>query len=620
MRELSPAAGPRRLLGDPVLAGLATFSLALVLWFLVGPGGATTSWAVQAGLDVMIAMFAWRLARATAGHRHARRFWLAVVITGVCCAIGDAYQTGLAVLHLSGHQPSPIQTGFVVLGMVIAMGAMLIHPLGGTGRQRLRLWLDAGTVLAGVSVFLWYFNLADVVTDGNRTDLIGAVATSAVMLLITVGLLKLLLSGTAPFARGPGIVASVGVAGTAIAASTVTLLTGASEGGVIYVSQLLPCLLMPVGMRWQELQVRGARPAVGPARRRSSRLPYVAVAAVQLLLIGALIGHSDDLRVWGVAVGAVTITALVLSRQVAAFNDNEQLLAEIDRSMSEVQRQREWFRSLVQHSSDVTLVVGRDGSVRFATPAVHKVLGIDAEELDGTEIGDRVHPDDRPVLRDLMQRLAATPGTDADAQVRLRHTDGSYRWLQVVGTDLTGNPSVGAIVFNARDVTEARALHDELQHQATHDGLTGLANRSLLEQRLARSAGDEPVSILLIDLDGFKPVNDRHGHHAGDQVLMSVASRLKSWTGDEGLAVRLGGDEFAVLLPRMTAAQAEERAEHIALAVSEPIALTADQDVRVGASIGVATGSPRDSAQLLRDADAAMYRTKAVRKAGTLVS
>ncbi|MCY1144382.1 hypothetical protein OWR29_40845, partial [Actinoplanes sp. Pm04-4] len=251
----------RRLTPDPVLAGLTVFSLALVWWFLAGPGGARVSWAVQTGLDVTIAVASWRLVRQNAGKRHARRFWLAVFVTGVCCALGDGYQTVLTLLDSSaGHRPSVVQTAFVVAGMLTVVLAMVFHPLGGTGRQRLRLWLDAATVLAGVAVFLWYFLLAGAVTEGNRAEVFGAAATSAVMLLITVGLLKLMLGGTAPFARLPGIVASIGVTGTAVAASTVTLVTGNDDPGVIYVSQLLPCLLMPVGLRLQYLHMRRAAP------------------------------------------------------------------------------------------------------------------------------------------------------------------------------------------------------------------------------------------------------------------------------------------------------------------------------------------------------------------------
>ncbi|MEV4349175.1 diguanylate cyclase, partial [Actinoplanes sp. NPDC049596] len=525
----------RRFRADPALLALGVAGVVLALWFLAGPGGATVSWAVQTALDVSVAVFSWRLVRATAGRRHARRFWWAVLGAGVACTLGDGYQTILAVLHRSGHQPSVVQTGFVVLGMVIAIVAMVCHPLGGTGRQRLRLWLDAITVLAAVAVFLWYFVLADVLADGNHAEVVAAAATSAVMLLLSVGLLKLLLSGTAPFSWGPGLLATTGVAGTAIAASTVTLLIGADNPSVIYLSQLLPCLLMPVGLRWQELRMRRRGPDAGPAEnRRGSRLPYVAVVAVQLLLVAALTTRGAEPQVWGVSVGAVMITVLVLSRQMAAFTDNERL--------------REWFQSVLQHSSDLTLVVGADGLVRFATPAARRILGAGPDQLVGTLLADRVRPEDRPLLASLVTRLAAERGADADAELRLRHTDGSYRWLQVVGVDLTGNPSVQGIVFNARDVTEARRLHDELSHRATHDPLTGLANRSLLEQRLGEVPAGETVSVLLVDLDGFKPVNDRYGHHAGDQVLAAVADRLAGLAGGDGLAARLGGDEFAVLL------------------------------------------------------------------------
>ena len=590
---------------DPLLAALALVGVAILLWFLAGPGGAGVSWTVQAGLDVLVAVFGFRLARATAGDRHARRFWLAVGLSGVSCAIGDTFQT----LFGDSHRPSPVQTGFVVVGMVGVMLTMLFHPLGGTGRQRLRLWLDAATVLAAVAVFLWYFVVADALTDGNRADLIGAAATSGVMLLITVGLLKLILGGTAPFARGPGLIAALGVAGTAIAATTVTLLT--SDPGAVYVAQLLPCLLIPISQRLQELQSRRAAGTGRTRRRRASRLPYLAVAAVQLLLLGALVGRNADLRVWGVTAGAVLITGIVLARQGAAFTDNERLLGEVD-------RQREWFRSLVQHASDLTMVVCADGTLTFATPAARQVLGIDADALAGTPLTALVAADDRPLLGELIGRLAAAPGTDADAQLRFRHADGSYRVLHVVGVDLTGNPSVGGVVLNARDVTEERALHEELQHRAHHDALTGLANRALLEKRIAELAPDAPVSVLLVDLDGFKPINDEHGHHAGDQVLITVAQRLRSLTGATGLPARLGGDEFAVLLPGAGAEAAGELSGRLAAALSEPVRVPAGH-VSVGASIGSATGPAARAGDLLREADAAMYRTKATRKAGALV-
>jgi diguanylate cyclase (GGDEF)-like protein len=192
--------------------------------------------------------------------------------------------------------------------------------------------------------------------------------------------------------------------------------------------------------------------------------------------------------------------------------------------------------------------------------------------------------------------------------------DGSHRWLHVIATDLRGNPSVRGIVWNGRDITDARRLQDELRHQATHDALTGLANRVLLQQRVHETPPDRQICVLLIDLDGFKQVNDSHGHHAGDEVLVTVARRITALLGRAGTVARLGGDEFAVLLPAAAPSRARMLADLITAAVCEPIPLSGTV-VTVGASVGVACGTPADADGLLRDADEAMYRTKQSRRA-----
>jgi len=331
------------------------------------------------------------------------------------------------------------------------------------------------------------------------------------------------------------------------------------------------------------------------------------VAATQILLVVALTGTGGGPRIWGVAAGVVLITGLVLARQVAAFHDNERLLTERDESMRRLSEQKEWFSALVQHASDLTVVTGGDPeTVAYASPAAQRFLGT---ELTGDALSEQAHPDDLPVLRALTDRLATAPGTNADAEIRLRHADGTYRWLHLVGTDLRANPAVGGIVWNGRDITDAHRLQDELRHQATHDALTGLANRALLQQRVRAAAPDARIAVLLLDLDGFKQVNDVHGHHAGDQVLVAVANRVGALLGPAGTLARLGGDEFAVLLPGAGRAEAAEAAELVAAAVAEPIAVTGAV-VSVGTSIGIAVGTAADADRLLRDADAAMYRDK----------
>jgi diguanylate cyclase (GGDEF)-like protein len=170
------------------------------------------------------------------------------------------------------------------------------------------------------------------------------------------------------------------------------------------------------------------------------------------------------------------------------------------------------------------------------------------------------------------------------------------------------------VVFNARDVTVARHLQEELRHQATHDTLTGLPNRTLLQERLEALPAGAPVSLAVLDLDGFKQVNDAHGHHAGDALLVEVARRLTAALDPEDLAVRIGGDEFALLLPGADGRRAERVAERCAAVLREPVRV-AGADLRVGASVGVATGTVGETARLLVQADAAMY----VRKHGRAV-
>jgi diguanylate cyclase (GGDEF)-like protein len=168
-----------------------------------------------------------------------------------------------------------------------------------------------------------------------------------------------------------------------------------------------------------------------------------------------------------------------------------------------------------------------------------------------------------------------------------------------------------ALRSNARLLAEVEAQREMLAHQATHDHLTGLANRKLLHARTAEAVErDDPVALLIIDLDGFKQVNDGYGHAAGDEMLVRVADVLRAVTPPGMTAARLGGDEFAILLNPATDAEA-------AMAVADNvIARVAASDSRIGASVGVAfepAGRTTLSA-LLSDADAALYRAKAAGK------
>ncbi|WP_344651204.1 GGDEF domain-containing protein [Cryptosporangium japonicum] len=164
---------------------------------------------------------------------------------------------------------------------------------------------------------------------------------------------------------------------------------------------------------------------------------------------------------------------------------------------------------------------------------------------------------------------------------------------------------------NSRLIGELDHANLQLRHQADHDVLTQLANRRLFTERLDASAGagEDSVALLAIDLDGFKPINDRYGHHVGDAVLIAVAERIRRCVRPTDTAARLGGDEFAVLMPGATPESAGQLVARLERVLSEPIGI-GELRLSIGASIGVTVGSAEDPETLLRAADAAMYAVK----------
>jgi diguanylate cyclase (GGDEF)-like protein len=180
--------------------------------------------------------------------------------------------------------------------------------------------------------------------------------------------------------------------------------------------------------------------------------------------------------------------------------------------------------------------------------------------------------------------------------------------------------AVANVLVSAR---ERSAAEQRVRHQALHDPLTGLPNRALLgdhlEQALARrERRPSPLAVLLADVDGFKGVNDRHGHHVGDQVLQEVARRLRARVRAVDTVARLGGDEFVVLCEDADTGAAERVVNAIRAAGDEPITC-GPHELRVGIAVGLAwrdAGEAADADSLLREADAAMYRVKQSRRRG----
>ena len=191
------------------------------------------------------------------------------------------------------------------------------------------------------------------------------------------------------------------------------------------------------------------------------------------------------------------------------------------------------FRSLVDNASDVITVVSEQGTIRYQTASGGRLVGVAAEELLGSSYLDLVEPEDRENLAALLTELATAAGKSATAQYRIPQAGGGVRYVESIATNLSADPAIRGLVLNTRDVTERKALEDELAHQAFHDSLTGLSNRAVfrqtVEHALTRSTRNgQRLAVLILDLDGFKTVNDSQGHDVGDQLLVQVGRRLKA--------------------------------------------------------------------------------------------
>jgi diguanylate cyclase (GGDEF)-like protein/PAS domain S-box-containing protein len=277
------------------------------------------------------------------------------------------------------------------------------------------------------------------------------------------------------------------------------------------------------------------------------------------------------------------------------------------------------FRSLVQNAADSILVVDGRRAVTFASPAAADALGVGPAPATGTDLLRRVHQDDRrSLVAQLRETLSAGTDYPARVQVRLRHTDDRWHHMEIVATNLFSDPDVEGLVFNARDITERAVLEQRLRRLAFPDPLTGLANRALFGDRVSHAVAQSRrtngrIAVLYFDLDDFKTLNDSLGHEAGDEMLLTVARRLRGGLRAGDTAARLGGDEFAVLLENLSGAdEAVDVANRLLGDLRSPMSI-GDRTFIPSASIGIvvpAPGKATSAMELQRDADAAMYAAK----------
>ena len=306
--------------------------------------------------------------------------------------------------------------------------------------------------------------------------------------------------------------------------------------------------------------------------------------------------------------------------------EGERRLLVMAEDVTEEQRLREEARrnaaryrdqaSLLDKARDAIIVRGIDGRVQFWNKGAQRLYGWTSEEVLGQRIDHWLYRDG-PAASAAVVRITLERG-EWSGEVAQRRKDGALLTVDGYWTlvrDEDEQPK-SFLVINT-DITQRKASDEKIRNLALFDTLTGLANRSLLTDRLAGAleragqAGDA-LSILFLDLNRFKEINDTQGHGVGDQVLVKVARRFQAALREEEVLARLAGDEFVVVAERADAAVAARIAQRLLDAMADPVA-THGQTFQVGLSIGIAT-FPRDGAgmdDLLKRADIAMYRAKA---------
>ncbi|MEU8663093.1 putative bifunctional diguanylate cyclase/phosphodiesterase [Actinoplanes philippinensis] len=335
-------------------------------------------------------------------------------------------------------------------------------------------------------------------------------------------------------------------------------------------------------------------------------VPYIAVLAAlgSSVMFHVQTGHSHPF----INYTRSFLILFIVGRQLLTQLENRALTRTLESRVAErtgeLHAREQWFEALIRHSSDVVTVIDADGVIRYQSESVRRVFGYPPESFVGHRYTDLVDAEVAHRLAQAMRQVAARPFADVTLEVVHTHVDGGERPSEVIITNLVDDPHVAGFVLNTRDISERMELQEQLMHEAYHDSLTRLGNRALFRERAATAMrADGAVTVLHLDLDGFKRINDSLGHLAGDQLLVQVADRLRGCVRDGDLVARFGADEFGVLLLGEDESGAEPVARRILDDLDAPV-MFGERQIHVRASIGLAgTPSPVSSPADLSSAD-----------------
>ena len=522
------------------------------------------------------------------------------------------------VRHQSGHQLLPnVYIALVILAAISATTGSLIVATVTPEPMQHWSWTSFAVLAAATAVL-----------QQTRTSLFGG----SLMSLSFVGVFATgLLLGPA----AAGSVAFVGIAVsegfrrktwykvlfnaslmslTAIASATVFYAIAGSPSESAILSQLPAAMIAAlVGFLVNTVLVSGVVTLTGEQRFMSVWMEKFAWLGPHYLAFGvaayAVVVAYLALGAIGAAIFAMPVVMLWVA--VLQYTDRtRESTEELQRANIALGRSEQRYRALVHNAPGVTIVVNDDETVQSVSVPIGR-------RGQPETISDLAHPTDLPALRAALDDAIERPRLEPTLELKMLSQDGRWRDYEATVTNLLDKPAVTGLVVNARDVTDRKALENELRHQAYHDPLTNLPNRSMFMEHLeaALERGTESgkrTAVMFIDLDRFKVVNDSLGHNVGDELLVALGERLLASTPEPSLVARFGGDEFTLLVPEVESQEAVTAlAQELLGALRGPVKLLGHNTI-VTASIGISMSGervmqPRD---LIRSADIALSHAK----------
>src|SRR5579863_8021762 len=551
----------------------------------------------------------------------ARAAWYLIALGLALFVAGDVLAYNYPALF-GGALPFPSIADPVYLGVYLATvaGLLLLIRRRNPGRDWASL-IDATIVTIGLGLLSWVFLMAPYAHDHTlhvETKLVSMAYPLGDILLLGVAVRMAVGAGRRSAAYYMVIGAIVAVLATDSIYGWI-LLHGsyhpgeALDGGWIGYYLLWGAAALHPSMTTVS---EAAAPKVRLTRARILAIAAAALVAPVIEVVKASAhGESDDLVV---SCAAIVLFALVVVRMIGLARESAALAESVLRTESEAR-----LSALVQHSTDVILVLAPDTEVEYASPSISRIFGYEPADFVGRRLLDYVAEEDRVLFEPALAAMLARGSEASQAfEFRVRHGDGRLLHTECLLTNLLENGPVGGIVVNLRDITERKQFEEQLTYQAFHDPVTDLANRALFRDRTEhainrRSDLSRTLAVLFVDLDDFKTINDTLGHLAGDSLLRTISARLRSALRVGDTVARMGGDEFAVLLEDVIdAAAVSQIVEALHHAISAPLTLEG-RPVAMRCSIGIALARANGETaaatvgELLRDADVAMYQAKA---------